>query len=109
MMTRASRRYYLREPAVTEVRKMNRRTAIRQMATFLLTTASVAQAQQQVGKVPRIGVLRNDTPALFASRNGAFRSGIRELGYVEGQNLRLEYRFAEGRPDRLPELAAELV
>ena len=88
---------------------MNRRTAIRQMATFLLTTASVAQAQQQVGKVPRIGVLRNDTPALFASRNGAFRSGIRELGYVEGQNLRLEYRFAEGRPDRLPELAAELV
>ncbi len=78
------------------------------LASVFLTTVSLAQAQQ-AGKVPRIGVLRNDTPALFASRNEAFRSGIRELGYVDGQNLRLEYRYADGKPDRLPELAAELV
>jgi len=70
---------------------------------------AVAQAQQQAGKVPRIGVLRNDTPALFASRNEAFRQGLRKLGYVEGENIRFEYRYADGNRNRLPELAAELV
>ncbi len=76
---------------------------------LLFIHGQFATAQQPSKTMPRIGVLRNDTAALFASRNEAFRSGIRELGYVDGQNLRLEYRYAEGKPDRLPELAAELV
>jgi putative ABC transport system substrate-binding protein len=66
-------------------------------------------AQQQAEKVPRIGYLRvtsaSDRPPLL----DAFRQGLRELGWVEGQNIVIDYRFAEGRLDRLPDLAAELV
>jgi len=67
------------------------------------------RAQQQAEKVPRIGYLRvtsaSDRPPLL----DAFRQGLRELGWVEGQNIVIDYRFAEGRLDRLPDLAAELV
>jgi putative tryptophan/tyrosine transport system substrate-binding protein len=63
---------------------------------------------QESGKVPRVGFLgprsRSDGPFV-----GAFLQGLRELGWVEGQNIAIEYRFAEGRLDRLPDLAAELV
>ena len=62
---------------------------------------------QSVAKIPRIGILTNASapnPALEA-----FRQGLRDLGYVEGQSIVLEYRFAEGRLDRLPELATDLV
>ena len=71
----------------------------------LLATVSIAEAQQT--KVPRIGVLW-----LGAAPNAnvnAFIQGLRELGYAEGKNLLIEYRFAEGKADRLPELAKELV
>ncbi len=88
---------------------MSKKIIVLVVAATILASFRHAGAQQQAGKVPRIGVLRNDTPALFASRNEAFRQGLRELGYVEGQNLRLEYRYAEGKPDRLPQLAADLV
>src|SRR5262245_11075313 len=68
-----------------------------------------ARAQQQAGKVPRIGFLgltsASDRPALL----DAFRQGLRELGWLEGQNIGIDYRYAEGRVDRLPDLAAELV
>jgi putative tryptophan/tyrosine transport system substrate-binding protein len=67
------------------------------------------RAQQQAGKVPRIGYLRvtsaSDRPPLLDT----FRQGLRELGWIEGQNIVIDYRFAEGRLDRLPDLAAELV
>jgi putative ABC transport system substrate-binding protein len=67
------------------------------------------RAQQQAGKVPRIGYLgvtsASDRPPLL----DAFRQGLRELGWGEGQNIVIDYRFAEGRLDRLPDLAAELV
>src|SRR5262245_4490142 len=67
------------------------------------------RAQQQAGKVPRIGFLsltsRSDRPPLL----DAFRQGLRELGWVEGQNIVIDYRYAEGRVERLPDLAAELV
>ena len=69
---------------------------------------AVAQAQQQ-GKVPRIGFISTASLSVLASRLDAFRQGLRELGYVEGRNLAIEYRSAEGNIDRLPELAAELV
>ena len=85
---------------------------MRRLGTCFLIVAGnlafnqIAAAQQSV-KMPILGILRNDTPALFASRNDALRQGLRELGYVEGKNVRLEYRYAESKPERLPQLAAE--
>ena len=87
---------------------MNRRTAIRRLATFFLTTASLARAQQPK-KVPRIGYLSASDPAGESARAEAIRLALRERGYIEGQNIATEYRYAEGKPDRYPELAAELV
>jgi putative ABC transport system substrate-binding protein len=87
--------------------KMNRRTAIRRLATFFLTTASLANAQQ-TGKVSRIGFLLGSSPGPDP-RVEAFRQGLRDLGYIEGKNIVIEWRFAEGKQDRLPEIAAELV
>src|SRR4030095_1307508 len=55
------------------------------------------------------GFLASGSPSSFAAQNGAFRQGLRELGYVEGQNIGIEYRYAEGRTDRFAELATELV
>jgi putative ABC transport system substrate-binding protein len=69
---------------------------------------AVAQAQQAV-KVPRIGYLTGATPAGQSARIEAFRQGLRELGYIEGKNIVIEYRYGELKPDRLPALAAELV
>jgi putative ABC transport system substrate-binding protein len=88
--------------------KMNRRTAIRRLATFFLTTASLAQAQQPK-KVWRIGYLSTLDPARESTRSEAIRLALRERGHIEGQNIATEYRYAEGKIDRYPELAAELV
>ncbi|MEK6601351.1 MAG: ABC transporter substrate-binding protein, partial [Candidatus Binatota bacterium] len=60
-------------------------------------------------KVPRIGFLAAVSPSALSARIEAFRQGLRELGYVEGKNITIEYRYAEGKLDRLPALAAELV
>jgi len=59
--------------------------------------------------VPVIGFLSPESPDLFVDRMGSFRAGLGEAGYIEGQNLSIEYRWAEGRVDHLPALAAELV
>lgn len=67
-----------------------------------------AQAQQP-RKIPRIGFLGATSPSANAVRIAAFRQGLRDLGYVEGKNILIEYRWAEGKFDRMPELAAELV
>ena len=75
------------------------------VAAVLLTVAVVADAQQPT-KIPRIGYL-SGTPT--NPRREAFRQGLRELGYVEGKNILIEWRSAEGKFNRLPELAAELV
>ena len=71
-----------------------------------LTIAPLATEGQPAGRVPRIAYLGTRTPSDFGLI--AFRQGLRELGWVEGQNLVIEYRFADGRLDRLPALAAEL-
>jgi putative ABC transport system substrate-binding protein len=75
----------------------------------LLTVVVIAEAQQQPNKVPRIGYLSNLDPATESVRSEAIRLALRELGYIEGQNIVIEYRYAEGKRDRLPELAVELV
>ena len=77
-------------------------------AVMLLAIAVIAEAQQPT-KVPRIGYLGSLPLSAFVSRIEAFREGLRELGYVEGKNIVIEWRFAEGKLDRLPALAAELV
>ena len=60
-------------------------------------------------KSPRIGYLSGASPSLISDRIEAFRQGLRELGYVEGKNIVIEWRYAEGKLDRLPRVAAELV
>jgi len=77
------------------------------LATVFLATASAAEAQQ-VKKRPRIGVLSSRLGPL-PTREGAFQESLRKLGYVEGQNITIEYRYAEEKLDRLPDLVAALV
>ena len=78
------------------------------VAVILLTVAVVTEAQQPT-KVPRIGYLSNTDAATDSARAEGIRLALRELGYIEGQNIAIEYRYAEGRRDREPGLAAELV
>src|SRR5437762_11099881 len=75
-------------------------------ATLVLAPAYLAHAQKQAS-IPRIGVLLLGAPP--NANLDAFIQGLRELGYIEGKNILIEYRFAEGKADRLPELATELV
>jgi putative ABC transport system substrate-binding protein len=88
---------------------MIRSVALVAVLAVTLTAAPFAADAQQAGKVPRIGYLSatssSDRPLLL----DAFRQRLRELGWIEGQNLVIDYRYAEGRVDRLPDLAAELV
>jgi len=78
------------------------------VAAMLLAVEVTVEAQQPK-KVPRIGYLSATSGPTNAGRFEAFRQGLRELGYVEGKNIFVEWRFAEGKLDRLPALAAELV
>ena len=79
---------------------------------FLLTSlagavpAPLGADAQQAGKVPRIGFLSLTSPSDRPLLLDAFRQGLRELGWVEGQNIVIDYRYAEGPVDRLPDLAA---
>jgi len=74
-----------------------------------LLAAPLAADAQQTRMVPRIGWLGATSPSDRPPLLDAFRQGLRELGWVEGQNIVIDYRYAEGRDDRLPDLAAELV
>src|SRR5215470_8681881 len=85
----------------------------RKLGSFVLCAMffalSFSAKAQQSPKIPRIGYLTGATPGGQAARIEAFRQGLRELGYVEGKNIVVEYRYAEEKLDRLPALAAELV
>jgi len=78
------------------------------LATLFLATASIADAQQ-TGKVARIGFLDSSTASGIAVLLDALRQELGKLGWIEGKNIAFEYRFAEQKPERLPELAADLV
>ena len=78
------------------------------LACVLVVAGAVAQAQQ-LPKVPRIGFLSAVPLSNMSARVEALRQGLRELGYAEGQNIAIEYRFAEGKPDQVSQNAAELV
>ncbi|HEY2922700.1 MAG TPA: ABC transporter substrate-binding protein [Candidatus Binatia bacterium] len=78
------------------------------LCAMLFALGSSASAQQPK-KVHRIGYLSQLDPATESTRSEAIRLALRELGYIEGQNIAIEYRYAEGKRDRYPELAAELV
>ncbi|HSE88849.1 MAG TPA: hypothetical protein VLJ79_21710 [Candidatus Binatia bacterium] len=64
---------------------------------------------QQPKKIPRIGYLSSQDPRIESTRSDGIRLALRERGHIEKQNIAVEYRYAEGKLDRLPELAAELV
>jgi putative ABC transport system substrate-binding protein len=74
----------------------------------LLAVAVIAEAQQPK-EVPRIGYLSSSDPASESTRAETIRLALRELGYIEGQNITIEYRYTEGKRDRAPELVSELV
>ena len=87
---------------------MANRAIVVLLVGLALTSVHIAQAQQPK-KVPRIGFLGGASASFYAARTNAFRQGLHELGYTEGKNIDIEYRYAEGKFDRLPDLAAELV
>jgi putative tryptophan/tyrosine transport system substrate-binding protein len=87
---------------------MSRNMIVFVLSIVILASLHLAEAQQPT-KVPRIGYLSGNSPSSESVRTGAFRQGLRELGYVEGKNIVIEYRYAEGKLDRMPALAAELV
>ena len=87
---------------------MDRRTFLGTLTGGLLAPSLVAEAQLP-SKVPRIGFLATNAPAEYPDLLEAFRQGLRDLGYVEGQNITIEYRWAEGRVERFSDFAVELV
>ena len=90
-------------------RPVERRTFMAMIGTSLLAAPLAAEAQRAVA-IPRVGVLRpgNPPPGDFGQRE-AFERGLRDLGWTPGTSILIEYRYAEGKPERLPELAVELI
>jgi len=84
---------------------MDRRTFLAGTGAMLLATPLAVEAQQ-AGKVHRIGYLNAGSAASYPKYREKFVQGLRDLGYVEGRDFVMEYRYAEGEPDRLPGLAA---
>jgi putative tryptophan/tyrosine transport system substrate-binding protein len=79
------------------------------LVVLILFTLSIPAEAQQPKKVPRLGYLAFATPDAQSARTEALRQGLRDIGYVEGKNITIEYRYAEGNLDRLADLAADLV
>src|SRR5262245_53124784 len=88
---------------------MKKKIAIPTLGAIVFALCFPAEGQQQPAKVPRIGYLSPSDAATEPTRSEPIRQALRELGYIDGQNIAIEYRYAEGKVDRFPELAAELV
>ena len=97
-----------RREARGKKKNMKKKITLWLLATLFLANVSLADAQQTT-KIPRIGYLSVQSLSTNSARIEAFRQGLRELGYLEGKNIVIEWRHAEGKLDRLPALAAELV
>ena len=97
-----------RREARGEKKNMKKRITLWLLATLFLANVSLADAQQ-TGKIFRIGFLDPSTASGSAVLVEAFRQELSKLGWIEGKNITIEYRFAEQKPERLPELAADLV
>ena len=87
---------------------MKKKIAVLTLCAMLFALCLSAEAQQPT-KIPRIGRLAIASQSAESARIEAFRNGLRDLGYVEGKNIVIEWRFADGKLDRLPAQAAELV
>jgi putative ABC transport system substrate-binding protein len=105
-VSRESRRE--RREKSTVKKTINKKNIVVTLAAVLLTTVYLAAAQQP-GKIPRLGVLTGGSASSDSTRIQAFVQGLREFGWVERQNIVIEYRYAEGRLDRLKKLAVELM
>src|SRR5262249_20918086 len=88
---------------------MKKKITVLTLGALLFALCVSAEAQQQAKQVSRIGYLSLGTLTANAYRIDAFRQGLRQLGYAEGKDFVIEYRYADGKLDRLNELAAELV
>jgi len=88
---------------------MRKTAVLSTLVAWVVLAVGVAAEAQQPKKVPGIGYLSTNSSSTNPARTEAFRQGLRQLGYVEGKNIVIEWRYAEGKPDRLPALAAELV
>ena len=97
-----------RREARGEKKNMKKRITLWLLATLFLANVSLADAQQ-TGKIFRIGFLDSSNASGIAVLVEAFRQELSKLGWIEGKNITIEYRFAERKPERLPELAADLV
>jgi putative tryptophan/tyrosine transport system substrate-binding protein len=87
---------------------MKHRIILFLLAASVLICVHLVEAQQ-TGKIFRIGFLDPSNASSMAALVGAFRQELTKLGWIEGKNIAIEYRFAEGKPERLPELAVDLV
>ena len=88
---------------------ISRRRVVLALGASTFAASGVSFAQQASTKVPRIGFLGSESATVFATRVEALRAGLRDFGYVEGKNIVIDFQWAEGKRERLPELAAELV
>ena len=86
-----------------------KKAAVTSLIVMVMLAVTVIAEAQEPKKVTRIGYLSSSDPATESTRAEAIRLALRELGYIEGQNIAIEYRYSEGKRDREPELAAELV
>jgi len=107
--TRRQHRLRNREADRSSYRMMDRRTFLSGISLTALSASLATEAQQQTEKVYRIGYLGNGSASAQAKRVESLRASLRDLGYVEGKNIVMEFRWAEGWLDRLSFLAAELV
>src|SRR5262249_53732673 len=91
-----------------EKRRMKKKITVLTLSAMLFALCGSVKAQQPK-KVPQIGYLSQLDPAGESTRAEAIRQALRELGYIEGQNIAIEYRYGEGKTDQYPGLVAELV
>src|SRR5262245_45110988 len=92
--------------AVSSRRSLNSKRFVGWALVVALFAGSFSAQAQQTKQIARIGYFAAACPDTQLARTEAFRQGLRDLGYTEGQNIAIEYRCAEGKPDRLPDLAA---